>query len=52
MLVYPPGVATVVPGERIGWQTAPTIDYLEMYERLENEFPGLSTEFQGVYREA
>ena len=51
MLVYPPGIATVIPGERIGRQSAPMIDYLEMFERAENEFPGLSTEIQGVYRE-
>ena len=51
MLVYPPGIATIIPGERIGVNSAPTIDYLLMFETLENEFPGLSTEIQGVYRE-
>jgi ornithine decarboxylase len=52
MLVYPPGIAIVVPGERIGRQSSPMIDYLLAFEALENEFPGLSTEIQGVYREA
>ena len=51
MLVYPPGIATVIPGERVGRQAAPMIDYLLTFERAENAFPGLSTEIQGVYRE-
>ncbi len=51
MLVYPPGIATMVPGERVGQNSAPMIDYLLAFERLENTFPGLSTEIQGVYRE-
>ncbi len=52
MLVYPPGIATVIPGERVGRQSAPMIDYLLNFERAENVFPGLGTEIQGVYREA
>ncbi|MGI4953792.1 MAG: Orn/Lys/Arg decarboxylase N-terminal domain-containing protein [Janthinobacterium lividum] len=51
MLVYPPGIAVIVPGERIGSNAAPMIDYLLAFEALENRFPGLSTEIQGVYRE-
>jgi ornithine decarboxylase len=51
MLVYPPGIATIIPGERVGRQSAPMIDYLCAFERAENRFPGLSTEIQGVYRE-
>jgi arginine/lysine/ornithine decarboxylase len=51
MLVYPPGIAVIIPGERIGRQSAPMIDYLLTFEQSENEFPGLSTEIQGVYRE-
>jgi len=51
MLVYPPGIATVVPGERLGGRAAPMTDYLLAFERAENQFPGLSTEIQGVYRE-
>ncbi len=50
MLAYPPGIATIIPGERIG-QSSPMIDCLEMFERSESEFPGLSTEIQSVYRE-
>ena len=51
MLVYPPGIALVVPGERVGLQASPMIDYMLAFEALENTFPGLSTEIQGVYRE-
>ena len=51
MLVYPPGIATIIPGERVGRQSAPMIDYLLAFEQAENAFPGLSTEIQGVYRE-
>ncbi len=51
MLVYPPGIATMVPGERLGGRAQPMLDYLLAFERGENQFPGLSTEIQGVYRE-
>jgi len=51
MLVYPPGIATVVPGERLGGRAAPMVDYLLAFEQAENLFPGLGTEIQGVYRE-
>jgi arginine/lysine/ornithine decarboxylase len=51
MLVYPPGIATIIPGERVGRQSAPMIDYLLAFEQAENAFPGLGTEIQGVYRD-
>ena len=51
MLVYPPGIALMVPGERIGRNSSPMVDYMLAFEALENAFPGLSTEIQGVYRE-
>ena len=51
MLVYPPGIALVVPGERIDRTASPMVDYMLAFEALENAFPGLSTEIQGVYRE-
>ena len=50
-VVYPPGIATIVPGERLGKQTSPMIDYLKAFERSSNLFPGFETEIQGVYRE-
>jgi ornithine decarboxylase len=50
-VVYPPGIATVVPGERLGARAQPMIDYLKMFERASNLFPGFETEVQGLYRE-
>jgi arginine/lysine/ornithine decarboxylase len=50
-LVYPPGIATIVPGERLTEPALPMIAYLRMFERAANLFPGLETEIQGVYRE-
>lgn len=50
-VVYPPGIATVVPGERLGPRARPMIDYLKAFERASNLFPGLEAEIQGVYRE-
>jgi len=51
MLVYPPGIATIIPGERMDERARPMIDYLRMFEQAANLFPGFETEIQGVYRE-
>ncbi len=51
-VVYPPGIATVVPGERLCARARPMIDYLKTFERSANVFPGFETEIQGLYREA
>ena len=50
-VVYPPGIATVVPGERLDERAQPMIDYLKMFERGANLFPGFDNEIQGLYRE-
>ena len=50
-VVYPPGIASVVPGERLDEQARPMIDYLLVFERAANRFPGFETEIQGVFRE-
>ncbi|RAI60178.1 Orn/Lys/Arg family decarboxylase [Roseicella frigidaeris] len=50
-LVYPPGIATVVPGERLGPRSRPMIEYLLAFERAANLFPGFDNEVQGIYRE-
>ena len=50
-VVYPPGIATIVPGERLDERAQPMIDYLKVFERGSNLFPGFDTEIQGVYRE-
>ena len=50
-VVYPPGIATIVPGERLDERARPMLDYLAMFERGANLFPGFETEIQGIYRE-
>ena len=50
-LVYPPGIATVIPGERLGQRSRPMIAYLKAFERAANRFPGFENEIQGLYRE-
>jgi ornithine decarboxylase len=50
-VVYPPGIATIVPGERIGERAKPMLDYLKMFEKSANLFPGFEAEVQGIYRE-
>lgn len=50
ILVYPPGIATVVPGELLGGRAQPMLDYLKVFERAANRFPGFDSEVQGVYR--
>jgi ornithine decarboxylase/arginine decarboxylase len=50
-VVYPPGIATIVPGERLTERAKPMVDYLKMFETCFNTFPGFDVEIQGVYRE-
>jgi ornithine decarboxylase len=50
-VVYPPGIATIVPGERLDERARPMLDYLKMFERSANLFPGFDAEIQGLYRE-
>ncbi|WP_407520865.1 Orn/Lys/Arg decarboxylase N-terminal domain-containing protein [Methylobacterium oryzisoli] len=51
MLVYPPGIGTVLPGERLDERAKPMLDYLTMFEASANLFPGFEAEIQGIYRE-
>ncbi len=50
-VVYPPGIASVVPGERLDERAKPMLDYLRMFEKAANLFPGFDVEIQGIYRE-
>ena len=50
-VVYPPGIATIVPGERLDARAKPMLDYLKMFERSANLFPGFEAEIQGIFRE-
>ncbi|WP_375453809.1 Orn/Lys/Arg decarboxylase N-terminal domain-containing protein [uncultured Methylobacterium sp.] len=51
LLVYPPGIGTVLPGERIDARAKPMLDYFKMFEASANLFPGFEAEIQGVYRQ-
>jgi ornithine decarboxylase len=50
-VIYPPGIATIIPGERLSARARPMIDYLKVFERSANRFPGFDYEIQGVYKE-
>ncbi|WP_421997212.1 Orn/Lys/Arg decarboxylase N-terminal domain-containing protein [Reyranella sp.] len=50
-VVYPPGIASIVPGERLDERARPMLDYLRMFEKAANLFPGFDVEIQGIYRE-
>lgn len=50
-LVYPPGIGVIVPGERYDERAKPMLDYLTMFEKAANRFPGFDSEIQGIYRE-
>lgn len=50
-VIYPPGIATIVPGERLGEKARPMLDYLRMFERSANLFPGFDYEIQGLYKQ-
>jgi ornithine decarboxylase len=50
-VVYPPGIATIVPGERLDERARPMLEYLKTFERGANLFPGFEAEIQGIYRE-
>lgn len=50
-VVYPPGIATIAPGELLDERARPMLDYLKTFERGANLFPGFEAEIQGLYRE-
>jgi ornithine decarboxylase/arginine decarboxylase len=50
-VVYPPGIATIIPGERLDERATPMIEYLKVFEVAANRFPGFESEVQGLYRE-
>ena len=50
-LVYPPGIAVMVPGERWDERAAPMIAYLKLFQDSYAHFPGFENEIQGVYPE-
>ena len=47
-VVYPPGIATIVPGERLTERARPMIDYLKMFEKSANVLPRLRSRGAGA----
>jgi arginine decarboxylase len=47
-VLYPPGIPVVMPGERFTAATHPIVEYLQLFEAWDAEFPGFETEMQGV----
>jgi ornithine decarboxylase len=48
VVVYPPGLAVMVPGERYGDESA-AVRYLQLFQAFDNRFPGFESEMQGVF---
>jgi ornithine decarboxylase len=48
IVVYPPGIAIMVPGERFGADSA-AVGYLRLFEESDNQFPGFENEMQGIF---
>jgi arginine decarboxylase len=49
MLVpYPPGIPIIMPGETFDKAAQGIIDYLQVFEDFDNQFPGFETETHGI----
>jgi ornithine decarboxylase len=48
IVVYPPGIAVMVPGERFAEGSA-AVAYLRLFEDNDNMFPGFECEMQGIF---
>ncbi len=48
VVVYPPGIAIMVPGERFAEDSA-AVAYLRLFEESDNRFPGFGSEMQGIF---
>ncbi len=48
IVVYPPGIAIMVPGERFPADSA-AVAYLRLFEESDNQFPGFESEMQGIF---
>ncbi len=48
IVVYPPGIAIMVPGERFSEGSA-AVAYLRLFEEGDNLFPGFESEMQGIF---
>ena len=48
VVVYPPGIAIMVPGERFAADSA-AVAYLRLFEQSDSLFPGFESEMQGIF---
>ncbi len=48
IVVYPPGIAVMVPGERFAPDSV-AVAYLKLFEDSDNMFPGFESEMQGIF---
>jgi MFS transporter, NNP family, nitrate/nitrite transporter len=48
IVVYPPGIAIMVPGERFAADSA-AVAYLRLFEENDKLFPGFESEMQGIF---
>jgi ornithine decarboxylase len=48
IVVYPPGIAIMVPGERFAKDSA-AVAYLKLFEENDNLYPGFESEMQGIF---
>jgi arginine decarboxylase len=50
VVIYPPGIPIVNPGERYTEDMAVMIDFLKIFEENDNRFPGFEYEMQGIIK--
>jgi arginine decarboxylase len=51
IVIYPPGIPIINPGERFGEEQSVMIDFLKIFEENDNRFPGFGYEMQGIVRQ-
>ncbi|WP_344943554.1 hypothetical protein [Actinomadura miaoliensis] len=52
VVVTPPGIPMLMPGESTGPDDGPLMTYLRALEDLDRAFPFLSTDIHGAHRDA
>ena len=50
IVIYPPGIPIINPGERFTREAGVLIDFLKIFEENDNRFPGFEYEMQGIFR--
>jgi len=47
---YPPGIPIMMGGEKMNEKAGPILEYLQLREKFENQFPGYESDIHGVER--